>query len=235
MSATAEQESVVRKPGSSAREEGSGRGDVVADLLGDHLYRHHVAAAFQHDDVRVLTGGLDELFVHGFDGRQVLAHDGIQGAAPLLHVPHDAAQDTDVRVGIHKDLDVHKFPEGGVRENHDAIQDDDLGGADLGGLFGAVMDGVVVDRALHGLPRQQLAEMLHEQGRFEGVRVVVVQMGPFLVGQGMVGAIVVVVVDDADVVPEGLLQALGQGGLAGAGAAGDADDHGFHSGNPPFW
>ena len=79
--------------------------DVVLDALHDHVQGDEVMAALQDDDVRVFAGGLHELLVHGLDGGEVLGHHGLQGPAPVLHVPQGAAEDADVGVRLHEDLD----------------------------------------------------------------------------------------------------------------------------------
>ena len=92
---------------------------------------------------------------------------------------------------------------------------------------------VGVDRALDGAALHQLMEVLDHEVGIEGVRVVVVLAGPLLVGLAHLALIVAVVADDGDIVAEVLLQVAGQGGLAAAGAAGDADENGIHERTPP--
>ena len=67
--------------------------------------------------------------------------------------------------------------------------------------------------------------MLQHQVRVEGVGVVVVQLGPLLIGHVVMGLVVVVVVDHGHVLAKGLDQSAGDGGFAAAGAAGDPDYH----------
>ena len=185
-------------------------------------------AALQDDDVRVFAGGLHELLVHGLDGGEVLGHHGLQGPAPVLHVPQGAAEDADVGVRLHEDLDVEHLPQDGVGEDEDALHDDDAVGLDLHGLVRPVVVHVGVDRALDGAALHQRMEVLDHEVGIEGVRMVVVLPGPLLVGLAHLALIVAVVADDGDVVAEVLLQVAGQGGLAAAGAAGDADENGIH-------
>ena len=85
-------------------------------------------------------------------------------------------------------------------------------------LVGAVVDGVVVDGAVDGLPGLQPLQILHHQLRVEGVGVVVVLLAPLLEGT-VLPLVVVVVMHHADVRPEPLGQMLGKGGLARAGAS----------------
>ncbi len=195
------------------------------DALDDHIQGHQVVAPLQHDDIGVLAAGLDILLVHRLDGGKVLADDAFQRPPPLLHVPEDTTQDAGVGVGVHEYLDVHLFPQPRVLEDEDAFGDDHLGGADLHRVVGAVVDGVIVDGAAHRLPCPQPPQVLHHHGGVKGVGMVVVQLGPLLVAEFVVALVVVVVVDDADILPEVLLDLPGDGGLAAAGAPGDADDH----------
>ena len=96
------------------------------------------------------------------------------------------------------------------------------------------MDGVVVDGAADRLPPPEGLDVPDHQLGLEGVWVVVVELGPLLVGHVAVGLVVVVVVEDAHVPLELGLEPFGQGGLAGAGPPGDADDHSVHYTSPPF-
>ena len=63
---------------------------------------------------------------------------------------------------------------------------------------------------------------------------VIVQRRPFLIGHADVPFIIVIVINHGNVRAERLLQFAGQGGLAGASAPRDADDHGVHRNNPFF-
>ena len=193
--------------------------------LDDHVQRHQIVPALGDDHVRAALGGLHEGLVHGLDGAQVLIDDALETPAAIPHIAHDAAQDAHVRVRVHKDLDIHLVAELAVFIDQDALDDDDAGRLDGNGLLRAVMDGVVVDRALDALARLELLEMLDKHVRVEGIRVVVVEQGPLLIGHVVMGLVIIVVVDHRDLAPKALDQALGDGGLAAAGAAGDADDH----------
>ena len=126
--------------------------DVLLDAVDDHFQRDEVLAALGNNEVRVFLAGLHELLVHGLDGGEILADHRVQAPPPLLHIPGDAAEDTHIGVGIHKNLDVHQVPKGLVLKDQDAFHQNDLGGADLHGLAGSVMDGVVVHRTPDRLP-----------------------------------------------------------------------------------
>ena len=75
----------------------------------------------------------------------------------------------------------------------------------------------------------ELAQVLHQQLRFKGGGVVVVDLGPLFVGLALLALVVAVVADDGDGVTKVLFQVPGQGGFPGAGAAGDADEDGIHA------
>ena len=183
-------------------------------------------APFQHDNIGVLPAGLDVLLVHGLYGGQVLGDDAFQGPVPLFDVPEDPPQDAGICIGIHKDLNVHLFPKLRVLEDQDPLGNDHLGGADLHRFIGAVVDGIIVDGAANRLPGLEAPQVLHHHRRVKGIGVVVIQLGPFLIGELVVAFVVVVMIDDADLFPEVLLDLSGNGGLAAAGPPGDADDHG---------
>ena len=67
--------------------------------------------------------------------------------------------------------------------------------------------------------------MFDEQARLVGVGVVVVDERALLQGHLVLGVVVVVMRDDGDVGAQSLLNLVGDGGLAAARAACDADDH----------
>lgn len=105
--------------------------DVGADALHDHLQGHQIAAALQDDDVGKFAAWLHILLVHGFYRGEVLGDNGLEGPATFLHIPQSTAEDADVGIRLHKDLNVKHIPESGVLENQDALYDDNLGGEDF--------------------------------------------------------------------------------------------------------
>ena len=179
---------------------------------------------FEHDDVRVLAARLNVLLVHGLDGREVLRDDALERATAVA----DVAQDAHVGVGLDENFNVEHIAQGRVLENEDALDDDDLGGEDLNGLVRAVVVHIGVDGALDAAARLERLEVLDEQARFKGVGMVVVDLGALLVGLAVLPLIIAVVSDDGDGVAEMLLEMARERGLAGAGAAGNADENGAH-------
>ena len=206
-----------------------------ADAFHDKIQSHGIVAAGGDDDVRVALGRLHEPVVHGLDGGEILVHDVFQIPAAVPGVPDDAPENAHVRVGVHEDLDVHEIAEIGVREDQNALHHQHLGGLHGGGLVGAVVHLVVIYRALDGLARPERLDMLHHKRRIEGVGVVVVELCAFLVGEFIVALVVVIMVQDAHVAAELPQDPAGDGGLAAAGAAGDADHDGVrHRASLPF-
>ena len=86
--------------------------------------------------------------------------------------------------------------------------------------------------AVDGAARLQLLQMVDEQGVVEGIGVVVVELAALGKGELIVALIIAVVGDEAHLVlPKQLLQPKGQGGLAAARAARDANDQVVHTPN----
>ena len=141
-------------------------------------------------------------------------------------------EDAHVGVGVHKNFDVQKVAQRLVLQNEDALYQNHRGGADGDGVGGAVVNGVVVGGALHRAPGAQLLKIADHALGFKGVGAVIVEAGALLIGEVVVGAVVVVVVDDADAVAEKLLELLRDGGFPAAGAAGDADGDDVAHGEP---
>ena len=202
---------------------------MVGHPLDQHVQRHGVFAALRDDQVGLALAGLHKLLVHRLDGGQVLGHHAVQRAAAAFYVPDDAPQNAHVGVGVHKHLDVHQVAQLLAGKDQDALHNDDRRGVHRHRLVAAVVDGVVVHRHADALAGAQLLQVLHHQVGVKAVRVVVVELAAFLVGQLVVALVVAVVVDDADFLLAKMLpQPPRQGGLAAAGAAGDADHDGVH-------
>ena len=90
------------------------------------------------------------------------------------------------------------------------------------------MDGVVVDGTVDGFARPEGLQVLDHPVCVKGGGMVIVEGLPLLQGEIVVGGIIIVVGKYADVIAKLLQQAVHQGGFPGAGAAGNANDEGFH-------
>ena len=139
-------------------------------------------AAFKHNDIGILAARLDELLVHGLDGRQILRDDALERAAAVAHVAQRAAQNAHVGVGLDKNFDVEHFAQPRVLENEDALDDDDLARPDELGLACALVVCVGVDRAADGLARLELLKLLDHQIGLESVGVVVILLAALFKG-----------------------------------------------------
>jgi hypothetical protein len=106
--------------------------------------------------------------------------------------------------------------------------DDD--GAPRDGALGRARADVVrevVERHVHGAPGAQVPEVRHHQVGLERVGMVVVERGPFLEPELAAIAVVAIVFEKGDAfLAETLDDAPDDGGLAGTGASGHADDDG---------
>ena len=99
---------------------------MALDAVDDNFERDEIFATLGDDEVRAAFTRFNELFVHGFDGRQILLDDGINRAAALFHVAPDAAAEAHVGVGVDKNADVHLIAERAAGEDQNALDDDDL-------------------------------------------------------------------------------------------------------------
>ena len=133
--------------------------------------------------------------MHGLDGGEILVHHAVKAAATVTHVAHDAAQDAHVRVGVDENLDIHKIAQLAALEYQYAFYYNNSRGADGYRPVGAVVNGVVVDRTLDAVPCAKLLEILDEYIGVEGIRVVIVELCPLLVGHIVVRLIIIVVVN----------------------------------------
>src|SRR5699024_6420659 len=120
---------------------------------------------------------------HGLDGGQILGDDAVQAAGALFDVPADAAEDPLVGVGVHKDLVVEQLQQRRLGKGEHALDDQDGCRLDVAHFLRPVVDGVVVDRAVHRTAGLQLLQLPDQQVVVKGVGVVVVQQAALFVGQ----------------------------------------------------
>ena len=128
-----------------------------------------------------------------------------------------------------EDLDVEDVAQLLRLEDQDALDDDDMARLDNDGFLRAVVLREIIDGAFDTVSFTQFLEVLDEQIRLKGVGVVVVDRLTLLEGQVVVRCIVVIVINHRDFVAEVVLEAIGERGLSGARAAGNADNRGFHT------
>ena len=168
--------------------------------------------------------------MHGLDGVLPLLHHAAHRAAALFGVAQHAPGKAHVGVGVDKHADVHEVGERRIGEDQYALDQDDRARLDLHGLPAAVMHLEIIDRTVDRAPLLQKAQVLDHHFRFERLGAVIVESGALLVGEIVVGAVVVVVVDDAHLFAEAPDKVVGERRFAAAGAAGDADDQNIRQG-----
>ena len=125
-------------------------------MVSQHLDGGGVLAAVGDDDVSVALAGLNESLMHGLDGGEVLVDDAVEGAAALLDVPHQTAQDTLIGISVHENFLVEHGAQLRLHEGENAFHDEDGGRFDVLDLVAAVVVGVVVHRAVDGAACLQL-------------------------------------------------------------------------------
>ena len=86
---------------------------------------------------------------------------------------------------------------------------------------------------MDGPPRLQLLQVLNEQVGIECIRMVEIELLPFLKRHIIMGLVVKVVAEQDNVIAQGIFQLVGQSGFTRSGTAGDSDDNSFHSNEPP--
>ena len=79
-----------------------------AHTLENHVKSDLVMSALWDDYICLALAWLDKLLVHGLNCCEVLVDDALEAPAAVTHVAHDAAQNTNVRVCVDVDLDIHK-------------------------------------------------------------------------------------------------------------------------------
>ena len=94
------------------------------------------------------------------------------------------------------------------------------------------MNGVVVDGALDGLSGNELVQLLQHEIVLEGLRRIVIELAALAVFQIVVAAVVAVMAQNGDLIPEPRRQPMRQGGFPGVCASGDADNQWLHGALP---
>lgn len=130
--------------------------------------------------------------------------------------------------GIHKDFDIHFAGQLLIGKDEDALHDDDLGGMNLLSAVGAVMDGIIVYRAVDGMACLKGTEVLDKQGGIKGIGVIVIEQPALFKGQLIVALVVAIMVQHAYICAKVFLQLFGHGGFSAASTARYSDHHSIH-------
>ena len=155
--------------------------------------------------------------MHRSHRRQVLIPHRVEGTTAVLHVALPPPNKPQIGIGINVDLEIHQIPQRRLVQDEDSLDDDRRPRLDPDGLFGTIVDGEVVDRAIYGTPGHQATNVLHQQITLHRIRMVVVDLGALFERKVLQIAVVGVVLDESDVVmTDRLHDRLRDGGLAGA-------------------
>ena len=114
--------------------------------------------------------------MHGLDRLSILPDDAVQGTLPFFDIPFYPAQDPLVGICVHKDLEIHEFQQRRLRKDHDPLQDDDRIRRHQDRPVRPVMDGIIIDRYAYASARLEFADVLTQQFRVEGVRMVILAL-----------------------------------------------------------
>ncbi len=82
-------------------------------------------SAFRDDDIGIALGWLDKFQVHGTDSVQILLDHGIGRAPAFVDVPLETADEAQVSIGIHEDLDIEHLAQRGFGEDQNSLHQDD--------------------------------------------------------------------------------------------------------------
>ena len=162
--------------------------------------------------------------MHGLYGVLPLLHNATHRAAALFGIAQHAPGKAHIGVGIHKYADVHEIGERRIGKDQYALDQNHGPRLDLDGLAAAVMHLEVIHRAVDRASLLQKAQMLDHHFGLERLGAVVVESGALFVGEIVVRAVIIVVVDDAHLVAEAPDEIGRERRLSAAGAAGNADD-----------
>ena len=90
-----------------------------------------------------------------------------------------------------------------------------------------------VDGVEDAFPALEGTDILDQQVGIECIRMVEIELLPFLKRHIIMGLVVKVVAEQDNVIAQGVFQLVGQSGFTRSGTAGDSDDNSFHSNEPP--
>ena len=136
----------------------------------------------QHGTAIVVTAALiNALRVVG-KKMEVTFHHRLSRTSAFYHIPLDDTDETFVRIGIHKNTEVHLLAQPAVAQSQNTFDDDDLTGFYMHGFFLARTGKIGIYRLFNGFSLTQHGDMLGEQIPVECRRMVKVDVLPFFHG-----------------------------------------------------
>ena len=132
----------------------------------------------------------DVLLIHGLDGGQILARNAVDFAAALGDVPLHAAQQADIGIDLHKQLEIQQIADAGIIERMDAFEDHHIAGNDRRERILPAVLGIIIPFFEDGTPFGERFEILIQQIVIIDFRVIVIDARPVL--QLQVGMILII-------------------------------------------
>ena len=195
----------------------------------DHLHGNPVVAAFRQDHVRVPLGRLDKLQVHRPHRREVLT-DHVGHQAPTLdHVTLQPADETNVVRHVDIDLDVEEIAQPLVGKQQYAVHQHDRTRLHVHPARRSRVRRKVVGGLLDRLAARQLLQVRHQQVAVDRIGMVEVDLPALVEREVREILVVAVLVEKRGIHVHRPLDRARDGGLAGTGAADDADDQWTHA------
>lgn len=122
------------------------------DASDNHIQGDCVVPTFGDDHICIALGRLYKFEMHRANRVHVLLDHGLGRAAALRDVPIQAADKSQVRIGVDENFYIEEFSQVGFREDKDALHDDDIVGFYWDKLVGAGVSFEIVDRQFDSLP-----------------------------------------------------------------------------------
>lgn len=201
----------------------------VVDQGVDHLEGHLVFAAVRYDDIGIAFGGFDELQVHRAYKFFVLLQHAFQAAFTFDDIAVDAAQQADIVVGIHEQLDVHQLAQLLLAEDQNTVDEDYFTWMYFLRFLAANVFGKIVDGHVYAVAFHQGVDVPDQQLGLERRRVVEILFGTLFEGQMLEVAVVRVVLQHDDVIlPDRVYNMVDDRSFAGSASSGHAYNDGLN-------
>lgn len=170
-------------------------------------------------------GRLHELLVHGANGIFVLGKHIFHGAPPTYGIPSKATDQANICRCIYENHQIKAGAKAGIGKNEDSLDHEEGCGLHALGVGTAVVGAEEINGKIYGSSLAKLREMKNEEVGIEGIGMIEVETA------GMMDVVVVAIMAQVEGIGLGN-ELAGDGGLAGGGSSGDADDVRLHEKTP---
>jgi hypothetical protein len=158
-----------------------------------------------------------------------LRDDRIHRPSALGDISLQPAQESQIGVGVHKDLDIEEIAQGAVDKYQDPLDENDGTRLDAPQLRPPRMVGKIVRGHIDGAIGAQIHEMRNQKIRFKGIRVIVIDPRAFSQGQVAAVAIIRIMLQIYDAIrPDAFEDRVRNGRFARAGASGYSNEKRLH-------